>query len=212
MFLATVANMLYQIGSRINGTVMATHAMMLDEQIQHKKSRLGPLLVAVLVIGLVVCGSAHLYYGYNNSLTVDGYPTFGWGSLRFSGAASSIMEWQRQGELSKPVYSEIKHFSIGAGIASVLMWLCMHFPSWPLHPVGLIMLFSLYGELCWASMFIGWLIKTLLVRYGGSAMYRKAKPVFLGFIFGEVFAAIFWCAVPVILTLLNKPYLRLGVR
>jgi len=31
-----------------------------------------------------------------------------------------------------------------------------------------------------------------LLRYGGMAMYRRARPFFLGMIFGEFFSAAVW--------------------
>ena len=53
-----------------------------------------------------------------------------------------------------------------------------------------------------------WLLKLLILRYGGARLYRTAQPFFLGIIFGTVFASITQAAVPIIMVLLKKPYLK----
>ena len=95
-------------------------------------------------------------------------------------------------------YNQVGHIAFGAALAGVLEWACLTMPTWPLHPIGLLMVVTFYSGAAWASVFLGWLIKVLLVRYGGARLYRAARPFFLGLIMGEVFAAIFWCLVPVV--------------
>lgn len=60
---------------------------------------------------------------------------------------------------------------------------------WPLHPV----LFLVWGTMplgnFWASFLIGWLVKTLIVHFGGGKVYQRFKPLFLGLIGGELAAA-----------------------
>ncbi|HRU01765.1 MAG TPA: hypothetical protein P5239_08690, partial [Victivallales bacterium] len=45
---------------------------------------------------------------------------------------------------------------------------------------------------------IGWILKVLILNYAGAQGYRIARPIFLGLIIGEVFAAIIWAIVPLI--------------
>jgi hypothetical protein len=42
---------------------------------------------------------------------------------------------------------------------------------------------------------LGWLFKSLVVRYSGLKGYRRASPVFLGLVLGEAFIAGFWAVV-----------------
>ena len=37
-----------------------------------------------------------------------------------------------------------------------------------------------------ASIFIGWLLKILILRYGGARLFRQVTPFFLGLIVGDV--------------------------
>ena len=85
-------------------------------------------------------------------------------------------------------------------------------PKWPLHPIGILIVYTYYGSIAWASIFLGWLIKVILVRYGGSRLYRAAKPFFLGMIVGEVFSAMFWSIVPCILVLFDQTYTALRIQ
>ena len=55
-------------------------------------------------------------------------------------------------------------------------------PAWPLHPIGLA-LQGTYGlTKTWMSIFLAWLIKLVLMRIGGAALYERGKPFFIGLI------------------------------
>jgi len=67
----------------------------------------------------------------------------------------------------------------------------------------------------WAFVFVvflGWLSKVMLLRYGGSQTYRAAKPVFLGMIFGELLATVFWCVMSVVLTAHGDSFVNVSIR
>ena len=66
-------------------------------------------------------------------------------------------------------------------------------------------------ERMWFSIMIGWLLKVLIVRFGGSSLYQSAKPFFLGLILGETAAAGMWLLVSVILYLQNIPYHAISI-
>jgi len=80
--------------------------------------------------------------------------------------------------------------------------------NFPLHPIGYLVACS-YGEALWASFLIVWLLKTLILRYGGSKLYLKALPGFLGFVLGHfVTAGLIWGLLAVAL---SGPVQRWGV-
>ena len=43
-----------------------------------------------------------------------------------------------------------------------------------------------------ASALIAWLLKLVILKYGGPRLYRNLRPFFLGLILGEVVAAGVW--------------------
>ncbi len=69
------------------------------------------------------------------------------------------------------------------------------FLGWPLHPAGYALAMSYALEYFWFCFFLSWLIKTLLVKYGGVRLYRKAIPFFLGVIIGDYVMASAWALV-----------------
>ena len=58
----------------------------------------------------------------------------------------------------------------------------------------------------WFSIMLGWIAKTLIVRFGGATLYTSAKPFFLGLIVGESGAAGAWLVIGIILNALGIPY------
>ncbi len=58
----------------------------------------------------------------------------------------------------------------------------------PFNPLGLVV-FACYPLMqVWASLLLGWFGKFLVLRYGGSQLYIRLKPIAIGLIFGDVFA------------------------
>ncbi len=45
------------------------------------------------------------------------------------------------------------------------------------------------------SFFIAWVLKTLILRYGGPTLYRRARPVFMGLILGDTINGAIWIIV-----------------
>ena len=128
-----------------------------------------------------------------------------------AGAHRDLIQLQ-SGELNRPVYNQKGHILFGAVLASLLEWACLAMPKWPLHPIGLIMVNTFYANEAWVSVFFGWLAKVLVLKYGGARLYRKARPMVAGLIMGEVLAAVFWAIVPVVLVLLDKPYMVVKIQ
>ncbi len=62
------------------------------------------------------------------------------------------------------------------------------FAKWPLHPLFFVVLGTRFANTAWTCFLLGWLIKTLVVKVGGGRAYRRAKPLFVGFIAAELMA------------------------
>jgi hypothetical protein len=45
----------------------------------------------------------------------------------------------------------------------------------------------------WFCIFLGWLAKLLITRYGGAVAFRKAMPFFVGLVMGEFTTGSLWC-------------------
>ncbi len=62
----------------------------------------------------------------------------------------------------------------------------------PLNPIGLVLCLTHPMFTFWFSIFLGWLCKTLVMRFGGSPSYRQLVPGFLGLALGDVAMMLFW--------------------
>jgi len=104
--------------------------------------------------------------------------------------------WDNLGNwLHHPAATNPKVFiGMGAGfiITCVLSVLRMRFTAFPLHPAAYVLNTSFANDLFWCDMFAAWVIKVILVRYGGAASLRKALPFFLGLILGDFVTGSIW--------------------
>jgi len=69
----------------------------------------------------------------------------------------------------------------------------------PFHPVGYAVSSSWSLSLLWLPLFVAWLIKLLILRYGGLKAYRQWLPLFLGIILGECIIGSMWTIVGITL-------------
>lgn len=82
---------------------------------------------------------------------------------------------------------------LGGLFASVLLSIRMVLPKWPFHPLGFALAGSWYMQTAvWLSIFAAWLIKVLLLRYGGHRAFIKALPFFFGLILGDCVWGMMW--------------------
>ena len=66
---------------------------------------------------------------------------------------------------------------------------------WPFHPIGYMMLSAWASFQLWLSIFLGWAMKFAIVKYGGLGAYRRARPIFLGLVLGEMVCAGLWAII-----------------
>ena len=64
-----------------------------------------------------------------------------------------------------------------------------------LHPIGFIMMQTYPMSRMWLSIFIGWTLKVVILRYGGPKGLRRIMPGFLGLAFGDIVMMVFWVIV-----------------
>jgi hypothetical protein len=89
----------------------------------------------------------------------------------------------------------------GMGVTFLLAWLRARFWWWPLHPVGYLAANVWGAHQQWCPMFIGWLLKTLAIRYGGLKLVQKTMPAAIGAILADRLLAFVW---PVVVALARR--------
>jgi len=91
---------------------------------------------------------------------------------------------------SAPGVSNMSAMGFGMVFTMVLMWLKMRFQWWPLHPVGYPIALSWAIDSMKPALLITWVVKSMLLRYGGLRAHRRALPLFLGLLAGS--ATLIW--------------------
>jgi hypothetical protein len=103
----------------------------------------------------------------------------------YNGISNMVAETHRSA--SDP--EKIAVWILGGAVATVAMVLQTRVPWWPIHPLGLMLMYNGYVRLYFLNIFLVWLAKLSILQFGGIGLYRRAKPGFYGLIVGYVFAA-----------------------
>ena len=83
---------------------------------------------------------------------------------------------------------------LAAGMLA-LTWLRQRFLWWPLHPIGFPIMANWIVDWMWFSVFLAWLIKVTMLRYGGAQLFNRSRIFFLGIITGRMLITGFWLVV-----------------
>ena len=84
---------------------------------------------------------------------------------------------------------------VGGGVMAGLLILQRRFLWWPLHPLGFVAGMDRVMGTAWFPVFLAWVIKSVLLKYGGLKAYRALIPVFYGLVLGQFVAGGFWLIV-----------------
>ncbi len=174
-------------------------AYQLDSVKIGQEARLRPsvLITALLLAFVVGLGMAlwiHLdtFYAIGSNMAGGGNGT---GEFRASVAQQEYQ--QLLGRLSTPPPRDLERLKAqGAGFVftALLYGLRLKWIGCPFHPLGFLIGTS-YGDSSntFLPLFVAWLFKAILLRYGGLRLYRGGIPVFLGLAIGHFFfVGIFW--------------------
>jgi hypothetical protein len=166
-------------------------------------------LLASFVLSFIVSGAASLYVEYNYSVTADIYRDE---PINLLGAQLSphygILEPTKTWSQAAPppeTHRPLVQVGIGGAVVLLCGLLRARFAAWPFHPIGFIL--SPFIASCWFSVFVGWLAKRIVVRLGGSAAFRKMRPLFIGLVMGEALAGAFWAMMNLAAALAGHEYI-----
>ncbi len=133
------------------------------------------------IFGALASFWAYLHIAYRLGMAAR---MVGWGPLHYGMEAYGRLETQ----LTTPEPPSPAGMSfIGAGFAVYLAIALVRgqFLGFPLHPLGYAISSGWSMVWLWPSLWVAWLLKVLVLRYGGLPGYRQALPFFYGLILGE---------------------------
>ncbi|MEI6809517.1 MAG: DUF6785 family protein [bacterium] len=206
VYIGGYVSLLFNFGARICAGAMMCLGVGLDrERPPREQPRVGRIFFLVLVAGIFVAGATHLWIAYRNEVAVDGKtPISRLGRNRMNDAQKAAIQFHAGAQLTPPAVERWPFLVGGIIVAAGLQACCLAFPKWPVHPIALLFMGSQVGDAMWPSIFLGWLLKTLITNYGGARGYRAARPFFLGLVMGEIFAVIVWTLVPAAMMLFGN--------
>ena len=84
---------------------------------------------------------------------------------------------------------------IGAIAMTIFTWMKSRFMWWPLHPIGFPIMATRVTDQIWFSVMLAWLIKVMVLKYGGTPLFRRSRHFFLGMILGSVSVSGLWLVI-----------------
>ncbi len=171
----------------------AAQGMRLTDSLPRRRPLFWCLLVAVLVALFGSLATA-LAIGYKYGLynCQGSWPVWVCGTQHWSQVASYIKTPRSPDSLSWGL------MGVGAAIMYALIWLRQHFVWWPVHYIGLPVSGSLPMNYLWFSVFLAWLVKLLILKFGTTRLYRRSRMFALGMIFGSLATSGIWTVIGII--------------
>ncbi len=150
----------------------------LGERVDISPIKIATPVIFAAILGTLWAFSMHLRAGYRHGAWGKMWPAYETFNRLSSWLTTSI-----GGDL--PLISA---YSFGALFVFLLSFIRTRFIWFPLHPVGFVVSSSWGMNPFWFSVFLSWLLKYVILRYGGLKTYRNNIPFFLGLILGEFIA------------------------
>lgn len=143
---------------------------------------LAAILVTLLSATWAVMILAYKYGGINLG---------GWG---FGGLTQLTGDWIAYNiNNAEDVYGwHLAYTGIGGLAMALLTYIKTRFIGFPIHPIGLALGLTYPISNIWFSVFLAWLFKAIILKYGGAKGYRLLRPFFLGMVLGAFGAAGLW--------------------
>ncbi len=151
----------------------------------------GVVVLALLSTTYVTMTQMH-EHGFMGMTRALGYTNYAWQTLNAGGRIESYLT-DPGAAAANP--AGIIAFLAGGAVVIFLGLLRLRFWWWPMHPLGYIAANNWGAHLFYMPFFVGWLLKTLVVRYGGLHLFRATVPLAIGLIVGDVSNVGIWTLV-----------------
>jgi len=166
------------------------HTLKMGHDLDLKKDGLRRLMSAT-ALAVAISFAVSIVTILTTMYSRGGLATYGWftqgaGQQSFGAAASSIAQNSRV----EPV--NWLFIAIGAVTVLLLTMARARFLWFPFHPLGFLVASSYSTRRLAFSFFVGWLVKTLILKFGGSKAVQDFRPFAIGLILGNATAMMIW--------------------
>lgn len=151
--------------------------------------RIAWVLLLAAVVAVLATYAISLWQGYTDGALAKSRGFKWWAGAESYDRLQSWLETREVGQLQNN-----RRWAMLAGFAFVFLLRMMRttYLWWPLHPAGYALGVSFAMDYFWFAFLLGWVIKGVLIRYGGMRMHRQAMPFFLGLILGSYVMGSIW--------------------
>ncbi|HIE28085.1 TPA: hypothetical protein EYP66_12435 [Candidatus Poribacteria bacterium] len=156
--------------------------------VKMKRRSLLVFFFVAIILALVCSATIHLWLPYRHGANyMYSYVYRGNPLWAFSDHAPAL-----EGFSTEVGWRRLTFFIIGIIFTAFLAFMRTLYWWWPFHPLGYALSASWTMIVFWFPVFLAWLVKYPLMRYGGVRLYLRIRPFFLGMIFGEFSMAVIW--------------------
>lgn len=173
------------------------HALAVSDRAGAPRGR--GIVVAMLIavaVALPVAFASQLYFDFRYAATLADPPTDPVNAYAVEYIPNRLIvqptDAYGAGRYVTGPHSSATHVGIGAGLTALFGVCRLRYEWFPLHPLGVLLVYSFPVARMWFSIFLGWLVKLIVVRLGGSAALTALTPLFIGLVVGESLAAGIW--------------------
>jgi hypothetical protein len=159
----------------------AIHSFRIADAMKERRRWLLPALLVALVVGFGASTYMGVWQGYHMG-ALNFSDT--WGATGKPKATFDVIHnaMQRPEEVDVARWTP---FIIGIVLTGFVMFMRGRFFWWPIHPVGLLSMSNWHMDRLWMPFFLGWLIKTFLMKFAGGRALRQARYFFIALIIVE---------------------------
>ena len=149
-------------------------------------------LIPCVFLAVLVSGAASVWLPYTHGGATSLANQWG-----YNAAPNLSLSWTAS-LLKNPKAASVEGIAhlAGGALFVLTIFLCRaSLPWFSLHPAGFLVALTYPMYTLWFSLFLGWLVKLPIMRYGGMNGFRAALPLFLGLILGDCANALVWTVV-----------------
>ena len=159
----------------------AANAARLAQEVPGGRRSLGGAILVSGLAAMVAFSVVTLILGYHKGAQNFGSYAFNT-SNRFP--FNAVVTFAKNPPTTLP--TQLAYFGVGGLVTAGLTLLTYRVPWWPLHPIGFTVAFAYPVRVTAWSVFLAWLVKTVVLRVGGIRLYRRSQAVVLGMLIGYV--------------------------
>ncbi len=151
----------------------------------------GRRLLVGMIVAIILAAATSIWITMRQAYFEGGQVLNSW---FFNSGPNAIYRWTAD-RIANPTGPHWGGMGVTAGGAAAFLlftFLRQRFTWWPFHPVALAIAPIWIMDQLWFMCFVAWLLKMLILRYGGLKTYGNIRSVFLGLILGQYVANGMW--------------------